>query len=75
MSENSAPNFSYQQDLELVAASLPLPLGGESIDREDAKILAERLAKIARKGYPLGMRRCAYIFELNSPSSYLFKFY
>lgn len=69
------PDFSIRQDLASLSASLPIPLGNEQLDRDDAEKLAARLAQIARKGYPFGMQRCAEIFEVNSPSSYLFKYY
>jgi len=69
------PNFSLRQDLASLVASLLIPLGKEPLDRDDAEKLAERLAQVARKGYPFGMLKCAEIFEFNSPSSYLFKCY
>jgi hypothetical protein len=72
---NLLPDFSLKQDLASLTASLPIPFGNEPLDRDDAEKLAERLAQIARKGYPFGMQKCAEIFEVNCPSSYLFKYY
>jgi len=71
------PDFNYMnmQDLASLASTIPIPLGNAPIDRDEAEKLAERLAQIARQGYPLGMQRCAEIFETNSPSSHLFKHY
>jgi T5orf172 domain len=72
---NPEPNFNNRSDLALLAATLPIPVGNALLDRDYAEKLAERLAQIARKGYPPSMQRCAEIFEVNSPSSYLFKYY
>nr|WP_315479687.1 GIY-YIG nuclease family protein [uncultured Rhodoferax sp.] len=72
---STEPDFRYQQELASLAAAVPTPTGNKAIDRDEAEKITERLAKIARRGYPLGMKRCAEIFEINSPSTPRFKHY
>ena len=72
---NSKPDFRCELDLQILASKISIPLGYEPIERDDAERLSERLAQIARRGYPDGMKRCAEIFEVNSPSALLFRNY
>jgi hypothetical protein len=69
----SAPDFRYREDLSALASAIALPIGSKQIERDEADKLAGRLAQIARRGYPHGMRLCANLFYINCPASLPFK--
>lgn len=73
--ESTRPDFRNSTDLAAMASSVRLPVGNKQIDRDEAELLAERLSKIARRGYPEGLRACADLFDVNCPASLLFKSY
>ena len=66
------PDFSCYYELSnLVVATLPSSF--KAIDFEAAEIIANRLASLGRRGYPLAVREAAQIFEQEHPHGPRFK--
>jgi hypothetical protein len=74
---SSGPTFEprYMANLAELIDTLPVPEYRAQIDSEQADALAEKIAHIARRGYPRGIQMCAEIFEVNCPSALRFKQY
>lgn len=66
-------DFSRQSELAELMHALRLPIGREPIPEAKATHLADQLSQIGRQGYPNVLKKCAEIFEINFPSTLLFR--
>lgn len=73
----SQPDFSnrHANDLALTVATISIPKATDCPSQIDIEALAERIAKISRRGYPNGLRICAELFETVCPAALQFKKY
>ena len=72
---SSKPDFQYMGELAAMASTIHTPTGDKRIDGDEADRIVQRIAQIARRGYPLGLKRCAEVFDYNCPTSLPFKNY
>lgn len=75
LSEQSKPDFTQGRQLAELASTVQLPSGKEHESLKVAEDAAFRLANIARRGYPPGLKQCADIFASNHRSGSHFKMY
>lgn len=71
----ASPDFSQINRLAELAAAIKPSSDHIELSQEVALALAERLAGIARRGYPEGLKYSAEIFEVNHPSASYFRQY
>lgn len=71
----TSPDFSQMHLLAEAIAATKLPSECGELSLESALATAARVAAIARRGYPPGLKRCAEIFEVNHPSGNYFRQY
>lgn len=71
----ASPDFLQMNRLAELAAAIKPSSDQIELSQEAALALAERLAEIARRGYPPGLKHAAEIFEVNYPSASYFRHY
>ena len=67
----NAPDFSRAVQLAQLTAAIRPPSPGSGFDEHE--VVANQLAALARRGYPLAMKEAAILFEKSCPSGSHFK--